>query len=57
MSTRTELFRLVGDGDRVVVDDTKNRIVLVLQPSPILDSAEVVPDVELPGRLNSTENP
>jgi len=41
----------------VIIHDTKNRIVLVLQPSPILDRAEVVPDVELTGRLNPTENP
>jgi hypothetical protein len=57
VSPGAELFRLVNDGDRVIVDDAKNRIVLVLQPSPILDRAEVVPDVELPGRLNPTENP
>ena len=30
---------------------------LVLQLHPILHRAEVVADVQLPGRLNSTEDP
>ena len=56
-AARAQLLGLVDERDRVVVDDTKDRIVLVLQPSPILHCTEVVPDVQFPRRLNPTENP
>jgi hypothetical protein len=43
--------------DGVVVDDTEDRLELMLQLRPILDRAEVVADVQLSGRLDSTEDP
>ena len=46
-----------GGDDRVIVDDAEDRFRRVLQRDPVLHRAEVVADVQLAGRLNSTEDP
>ena len=52
-----QLRRARSARDRVVVDDADDRLELVLQLRPVLHRAEVVADVQLPGRLNPTEDP
>jgi hypothetical protein len=41
----------------VIIDDADDRLVLVLQPHPILHRPEVVADVQLAGGLDTAENP
>ena len=49
--------RVVGARQRVVVDDAVDRLVLVLEHHVVADRAEVVAEVDDPGRLDAGEDP
>src|ERR1700693_475077 len=51
-----QVSRLVRNGDRVVVDDAEERLILVLQFNPVLDGSEVVSDVQRARGLNAAED-
>ena len=52
-----QLGGLVGDGDRMQVDDAEDRRVAALLPLDVLaDRADVVAEVLAPGRLDSAED-
>ena len=55
-TTNAQLRRIVGDGDRVVVHDADDGRHLVLQTRPVLDGTQIIADVQLARRLDSTEN-
>ena len=48
---------LLPDGDRVHVDDAVDAVVAVLQLHEVDDRAEVVAEMQIPGRLHAGENP
>ena len=52
-----QLHGVVPGRDRVIVDDADDRVEFVLQLRPVFHRAEIVADVQLPGRLYSTEDP
>ncbi len=45
------------DGNGMVIDDTIDTVVVVDQRDPVLDSTEIVTDMDFPRRLNSAKNP
>ena len=47
----------MGARQRVVVDDAVDRLVLVLEPDVVADRAQVVAEVDDPGRLDPGEDP
>ena len=48
---------MLWDGHRVKIDDAvEDVVVLVLQPDPVLDGSEVVPDVWDSRGLNPRQN-
>ena len=47
---------VVGAGQRVVVDDAVDRLVLVLEAHVVADRAQVVAEVDDPGRLDPGED-
>ena len=51
-----QVGRLVRHGDRVVVDDAEERLVLVLQLDPVLHRSEIVSDVQLARGLDAAED-
>ena len=53
----TKRLRFVVSGDCVIVDDAEDRLELMLQLDPIFHRAEIVADVQLAGRLDSTKDP
>src|ERR1043165_5024552 len=55
-TTLAELRRIIAGDDRVIIQHHEDRLGLVLPPCPVLHRAEVVSDVELTGRLDSTED-
>ena len=52
-----QLRRLVGDRDRVQVDDAVDRLAAVLALDVLADRADVVAEVLAPGRLDAAEDP
>ena len=48
---------VVGARQRVVVDDAVDRLVLVLEHHVVADRAQVVAEVDEPGRLDAREDP
>ena len=56
-AARAKLGGIIRRRDRVVVDDTDDRRVLMLQLHPVFHRPQVVPDVELARGLNPAENP
>ena len=48
-----ELDGILRDGDRVEVDDAEDGVVLVEVANPVDDRAEVVPQMEVAGRLDA----
>ena len=52
-----ELGRVVGDRDRVQVDDAVDRLAPVLALDVLADRADVVAEVLAPGRLDAAEDP
>src|SRR5581483_4134301 len=53
----TKIRRIIRNGDRVIVDDTEDRLVATLHLHPVPYGAEVIPDVELTGWLDPAEDP
>src|SRR5262249_3253286 len=53
---RAQRLRILPGGDGVLVDDAVDALELVLQPHPVPDSAEIVPEVEILGGLNARED-
>src|ERR1041384_7013361 len=51
-----ERLRVLGQGDRVQVDDAEEALVLVLQRGPVAQRAEIVADVYVAGRLRAAED-
>ena len=51
-----QLFRLLRHGDRVQVDDRVEAVGLVLLLDPAADSADVVAEVLVAGRLDARED-
>ena len=49
-------LRVVRDGDRVEVDDGKEAVVVVHQADPVLDSAEIVADMDRAARLDAAQD-
>jgi hypothetical protein len=45
------------DGNGVVIDDTVDTIIVIDQRDPVLDSPEIVTDMDFPRWLNAAENP
>ena len=54
---RAQDVGVVGARQRVVVDDAVDRLVLVLEPDVVADRAQVVAEVDDPGRLDAREDP
>ena len=51
-----ETVRILGQRDRVKVDDAVKRLIIVLQRDPILECAEIVADMKVTRRLCPAEN-
>ena len=49
--------RVMGRGQRVVVDDAVDRLVLVLEADVVPDRAQVVAEMDGPGWLDAAERP
>ena len=49
-------LRVLVDGDGVQVHDAVDALVVVLQPDPVLEGAQVIPDVQIAGRLDTGED-
>src|SRR6185437_1082739 len=47
---------LLKNGDGVQVDDAEDALVIVLNPDPILEGAQLVADVQIAGRLHPGED-
>src|ERR1017187_4297698 len=51
-----KLGGFLENGEGVQVDDAEDALVLVLDADPIFERAEVIPDVEIAGRLHAGED-
>ena len=51
-----ELFGILVERDRVLVDDAEDRLVVVLNPGPVAQRSKVVADVQRSGRLHAGED-
>ncbi len=51
-----ELHGILRDGDGVEVHDAVDGVVVVLEPHPVAERPEIVPQVHVPGGLHSTEH-
>ena len=53
---RRQVTRVVGDGDRMEIDETVDRLAPVLPGDVLPDPPDVVPEVEDAGRLDARED-
>jgi hypothetical protein len=54
------ILHLIGvevDGNGVVINDTIDTVIIIDQGDPVLDSAEIVPNVDFTRWLNPAKNP
>src|SRR5882724_3413864 len=49
-------LRVLPRGDRVQVDDAKKALILMLQPHPVAQRAEVIAQMDVAGRLRAAKN-
>ncbi len=51
-----QLFRVLPDGDGVQVDDAEQAFVIVLQPHPVANGAQVIAEMQITRRLHAGKN-
>ena len=51
----TQFFRVLPDGDRMHVDHAVDAFIVVLEAGEITDRTEIVPEMQITGRLNARE--
>ena len=54
---RRKLFGVLGQRQRVQIDNAVDRVVLVLHANPVAQCTEIVPDMDVASRLNSRKDP